>query len=247
MSQPQDPENAAPPPPVNQIPPAPPTTQLGPPRRSCGSRILGFIGWILTIALSVLLALAAAAALLFYFFGIDLATPDQIRRASSDVAALQQEAQALQTEVALLRTAEAERASELSGARERIDELERLAGDLSSQAATAAALGQELNENVALAATIQAEGREGQVLVAVVATVQAGNTDRLDELQRRTDRLVRFLQRLSDIAGDATLDESPVATPTLTPAGTPEPTAEPDINTVTTPTPAGTPEPSATP
>ena len=247
MTQPQDPEYA-PLPPANAVPPIP-TGPLRPPRRSCGSQILGLIGWLLTLALSVLLALAAAAALLYFVFGLNLATPGELRQASADVAAVRGQAEALQTEVALLRTAEAERAGELAGARERIDELERQAGelaaqtdDLAGQASAVAALGQELDENIALAATIQAEGREDQVLVAVVATLQADNAQRLDDIQARTDRLVRFLQRLGDITGDATLDETPATgTPTAEPSSTLQPTPTAARTPATTATPTATP------
>lgn len=243
MTQPHDPEYA---PPASALPPTPPTGPLRPTRPGCGSQILRLVAWLLTLALSVLLALAAGAALLHFVFGLDLTTPAQLRQASGDVAAVRGQAESLQTEVALLRTAEAQRAGELATARERIDELERQAAalaartdDLASQASAVAALGQELDENIALAATIQAEGREDQVLVAVVATLQADNAARLDDIQARTDRLVRFLQRLGDITGDATLDETPAA-------GTPTP-AEPSSTAQPTPAPARSATPTATP
>ncbi|MBX0327742.1 hypothetical protein K2Z83_08640 [Oscillochloris sp. ZM17-4] len=229
MTQPQEPEYAAPGPPPAQ---PQPTARLAPPRRSCMSRAMGFIGWIVTVVLSAALAIAAAAAILFYVFGFNLSTPGQIRQSSADVATIQSESQALQTEVALLRTASAEQVGGVNVARERVDDLEakvaayeQQAAELAGQAATAAALARDLDENIALAATIQAQAREGQVLVSVVATVQADNTGRLSDLQLRTDRIARFLQRLGDLAGDLSSQDGTPA-PAETPAPTETPTAE---------------------
>jgi hypothetical protein len=232
MSQPQDPEYAVPAP-----PPAPATARLSPPRRSCMSRAMSLVGWVITILLSAVLALAAAAGILFYAFGFNLSTPGQIRQASADVAALQGQNQALQTEVALLSTASVDQGSGVNTARERVDDLEakvaayeQQASELAGQAATAAALARDLDENIALAATIQAEARQGQMLAAVVATVQADNTSQLGDLQRRTDRIARFLQRLGDLAGDlSSQDGTPAPTEALTapPTATPAPAATP--------------------
>lgn len=225
------------------------------PRRGCGSQILGLLGWLLTLVLSVALALAAIAAIAYYLFGFSLATPGQIRQASADVSALQTQVATVESEAARLRGAEVESAGALEDALARVDQLEtqvaiyeRQAADLVAQADEAQALALELEENIDLAATIQAEGRDGQVLVAVVATVQAENGVRLNELQQRTERLSRFLQRLGDLAGDAAaLEETPETSLTATPtaAGTPEPssTAATPAATSAQPTPTATPRP----
>ncbi|MEI7644598.1 MAG: hypothetical protein WCJ55_10000 [Chloroflexales bacterium] len=226
MTQPQDPESVAPAPP----PPAQASTRLTPPRRSCMSRVMGLIGWIITILFSAGLAIAAAAAILFYAFGFNLGTPGQIRQSSADVVALQGQSESLQTEVALLRTAGVTQAGSVSSARERVDALEskvaayaQQAADLAGQSATAAALAKDLNANITLAATIQAEAHQGQILAAVVATVQADNTRKIDDLQRRTDRVARFLQRLGDLAGELAQDGTPAPVATPTAAATPTP------------------------
>ncbi len=246
MTQPSEPPYAPPP------SPSPATNRLTPPaasRRGCGSRILGLLGWLLTLALSAALGIAVLAGIAYFLFGFTLATPNQIRQANADVSALQAQVGALETAVALARTGEAEGARELSSANELLGELEgRLAGveqqaaDLAGQSATAASLAQELGENVALAATIQAEGREGQVLVAVVATVQADNAARIADLQQRNERVTRFLDRLSDLAGDVGGAPAPAASPEQ-PAATPSatPTAAP-----TAPAPTATPTPTPT-
>lgn len=232
MTQPHDPESVAPAP----LPPVPPTTQIVPPRRSCMSRVLGFVGWIITIVLSAGLAIIIAAAILFYSFGFNLSTPSQIRQASADVAALQSQNQALQTEVALLSTTGANQEGSVSSARERVDDLEskvtaysQQAAELAGQSATAAALANDLTTNIALAATIQADARQGQLLAAVVATVQVGNTSKIDDLQRRTDRIARFLQRLGDLAGELSQEA------TLTPAANAAPAATPTAEVTPTP------------
>jgi hypothetical protein len=210
------------------------------------SRIAGFIGWLITILLSVGLAIAAAAAILFYYFGFNLSTPGQIRQSSADVAALQGQNQALQTQVALLSTAGAAQAGSVNTARERVDGLEskvaayeQQAAGLAGQAATAASLANDLNENIALAATIQAEARQGQVLAAVVATVQAGNASKIDDLQRRTDRIARFLQRIGDLSSELSAQDGTPGTPLPTASAPPASTSTP--TSVLTPTPTPTP------
>lgn len=232
MAQPQDNIPPSPPPQV-----APPTNRLPPaPRqRSCVGQLFGLVGWLLTLLLSAALALAAAAALLYFYFGFTLATPGQIRQASSDIDTLRQQNQALQTEVAQLSSTDAEQSSAAGTDRERIDELESLvanyeqqAAEMAGQAATAAALAQDLEENIALAATIQAEGRENKVLMSVIATVQVDNSSRLSELQRRTDRIARFLQRLGDLSADIAAEETMTPTATTAAIGaTPVATATP--------------------
>jgi len=254
MTQPSAPPTlppSGPSPATNRLPPAP----SAPARRGCGSQMLAFVGWVLTLTLSVALALAAAAAVAYFLFGFTLATPNQIRQTSTDLSALQTQVATVESEAARLRSGESESAGTLNDALSRIDELERQvaayeqqAVALASQAGTAVALSAELEENIALAATIQAEGREGQVLMAVVATVQTDNAGRLAELQQRTERISRFLQRLGDLAGDAAaFDGTPLPETTTTPVGTPElsatPMAAPEASATALPTATATPRP----
>jgi septal ring factor EnvC (AmiA/AmiB activator) len=218
--------------PRRSTPPTAPTP-APPPQRGCAGRMLGLLGWVLTVLFSAALAIAAAAALLYFIFGFTLNTPNQLRQSTVDVAALSQENTTLRSEVAQLQTAIVGQSADgdavqaqIATLEAQITSFEAQASALANQAATAAALAGDLNENIALAATIQAEGRENQVLVSVIATVQADNTTRLGDLQRRTDRIARFLQRLGDLAEDAALDsDGPLPTPT--PLSTPTITAEP--------------------
>jgi len=138
-----------------------------------------------------------------------------------------------------LQTTQAQLVGELGSARERIDELEVQASELAvvattqaSYAATAVALGRSLQTAVAKNGALQDQFREGQVLVAVVATVQATQNERIREVERRSERLIRFLNRLSDIAGDTADD---VASPTPT-SITPIPPT-PTMTAQATPTP----------
>ncbi len=224
MTQPQDPEYAPPAPP----PPAQSPSQPAPPQHSCISRIMSVARWIITTILSAGLAIIVVAAILFYSFGLNLGTPGQIRQSSADVVALQSQNQVLQTEVALLSATGAAQESSVSSARERVGELEtkvaaydQQTAKLAGHIATAAALANDLHENIALAATIQAEARQGQMLAAVVATVQVGNANTIDDLQRRTDRIARFLQRMGDLAGEISQDATPTPAANATPIATP--------------------------
>ncbi|WP_298400761.1 hypothetical protein [uncultured Chloroflexus sp.] len=229
----------------NEAPVSPPPAPPAPRPRSCVSRIIGVIGWFLTVIIAAGLALAVAGGILV-LLGVDLATPQQIRQASVDVQRLQAASTAQADTVAQLQTVQAQASIDLGNARERIDDLEAQAGRLvaaataqAGQAATAVALGQALQTAVAEAAALQDQLREGQVVVAVVATVQAEQNARLREIERRSERLTRFLDRLSDIAAD-TVDDVGLPTPTATPPATPSPlTATPTATSVppVTPTP----------
>ncbi len=224
----------------NQVPPAV-TQSLTPPvsqPRSCLRQIAGFIGWLFTLAIAVALTLVVAGGLL-YWLGVDLTTPQQIRQVSIDVQTLQALATDQATGIHQLQTTQAQLIGELGNARERIDELEAQANELAvvattqaGNAATAVALGHTLQTAVAETGALQDQFREGQVLVAVVATVQAAQNEQIREIERRSERLIRFLNRLSDIAGD-TADDIAVPTPTSIIPITPTPT----IPVQVTPTP----------
>lgn len=227
----------------NKAPVAPPPASPAPRPRSCASRIIGLIGWLLTVIVAAGLALAVAGGILV-LLGVDLATPQQIRQTSVEVQRLQAAATTQADTVAQLQTAQAQASIELGNARERIDDLEAQAGRLAAaataqagQAATAVALGQALQTAVAEAAALQDQLREGQVVVAVVATIQTEQNERIREIERRSERLTRFLDRLSDIAAD-TVDDVGLPTPTATPSATPAPlTATPNATPVPPPTP----------
>lgn len=231
MTQPEPNQN-----PLPQVPAraAPPPTQS----RSCLSRLIGFIGWLFTIAIAVGLALVVAGGIL-YWVGVDLTTPQQIREANAGVQTLQALTTSQAVTIDQLQTAQAQTLSDLNGARERIDELEGQADALATaataqvgQAATAVALGRALQTAVAEAVVLQDQLAEERVLVAVVATVQVQQNERIREVELRSERLIRFLNRLSDIVGDTTEDVT-TPTPLATPLASPTPTSTVQV----TPTP----------
>jgi hypothetical protein len=98
--------------------------------------------------------------------------------------------------------------------------------------------------------------RTSRDAVAVFATSEAGRAALLTELNRRSERVERFLQRLSDISQDTALDLQsitptlvlPVATlvlptptptlmiPTSTPLATSTPNPSPTVKVTATPT-----------
>lgn len=230
----------------NEPPVAPLPVPSAPRSRSCAGRIVSFVGWLFTLILAAGLALVAAGGILL-LLGVDLTTPQQIRQASSEVQRLQAAATAQADAIVRLQTAQAQASIDLNNAREQIDELEAQTGQLAaaataqvSQAATAVALGRALQTAVAEAAMLQDQLREGQVAVAVVATIQAEQNERIRDIERRSERLTRFLDRLSDIAAD-TVDDVGLPTPTAPPAAT---SALPAATPTATPAPSGTSTPT---
>lgn len=226
--------------------PVSPPAPVAPPRRTCISRLGGAVVWLLSLALTVALALVAAGATAYYLFGYSWDTPAQIAQSRRDLEALRQENGVLQTQVALAQTETAQQAGRTGAQGEQLDELR---GDLEAmqrEAAELAALSNTLRENVAQAATIQAEARESRATVAAFATVQANSAAQIADLERRTERISRFLQRLGDIASDTAFDLGNGATPTplaltppavSTPTPEPTPTAAPELSPTPTPVP----------
>jgi hypothetical protein len=151
----------------------------------------------------VALALAAGGALALYLFSYTPELPAQLGGTRADVQQLQQQNALLQTQVAELVVRD-------SASRELLQELEQELGSLGN-------LGEQMRENAVLASTIQAEARDSRTAVALYATAQAGREAQIDELQQRTDRVIRFLARLSDISGDAAIDLGEQGTETQPP------------------------------
>lgn len=212
-------------------PPAPPPVAMPPrQRRSCAARIGAFFSWLLTLVLAVGLALVAGGAVAYWLFGYRADTPARLAEARGELVMLREENSMLQTQVALAQT-------EVAGARTRAANNAEQLDELNNDLETMAALATSLRENVAQAATVQAQARDSQAAVAAFATVQAASLNQIDELDRRTERIARFLERLSDIAGDTVLDldgsaagQTPTVTATVTPTAPPAtgtPTATP--------------------
>ncbi len=153
----------------------------------------------------------------------------------------------MQTQVA-----ELERRSSTS--REQID-------SITNQLAELGDIRAQIIQNDMRNATVIAEARESRDAVRLYATAEASRAALLNDLQRRSERLERFLQRLSDISSDAALDlnntpadptvtvTSPAITATIAPTELiPSTTATPTARATTTATAAAaTSSPTATP
>ncbi|MGQ9829430.1 MAG: hypothetical protein ACUVSY_13160 [Roseiflexus sp.] len=192
--------------------------------------------FVILITTSITLLVTGAALL---WLGFTPATPVEIDAARMQVATLEahnatmvSRADALATEVADLARRAGNDRETLSDIRLVIDDVRTLREQVREQ----------LTAVVAQNATLVADARAGRDQVAAFATAEAGRAVLLQELDRRSQRIERFLQRLSDIAGDAALDlqrPSPVA-PAIAP------TATVLVDVVVTPTLTATPIPEVT-
>jgi hypothetical protein len=184
---------------------------------------------LLVVLMSTTLALLAMLALAFRL-GYDPGTPARLNAAEEALATANARARVLETEVAALNARNVAAEVALDALDAQIARLEAQSGDFARSADAMA--------------TAMEEAREIQVQVAVFATAEAGRVELLADLERRSERVERFLQRLSDIAADTSLD---LSTPTLD-ATAPAPTATAPAPTATEiPTPTRQPGPTLTP
>jgi hypothetical protein len=218
-------------------------TDAAPRRGSCLGR---FISALLVIVITTLIAVAAGAAgLIALGFTPDM--PTQL----ADTRARLATAEAQNADV---RAQSAPMQTQLADVARRSDANREALGELQQQKAQLDSLRADLEEAARQNATVVAEARNSRDAVALFATAEAGRIVLLDELKRRSDRIERFLQRLSDISDDAALDLGVGASPTafdqptvqLTPTGTPTP-AEPTDTSTQIPTAEATNSPTAAP
>lgn len=232
--------SATPPP-----PPAPPEQ----PRRGCWGQTAGALGWLFTVLFTVVLAIVAAGALAYYGLGYSWTTPTDLANARDELVAVQERNATLEARLVELQDQTDDLAGRVSSGAEAINELLPQVQALQVQATDISRLGGDLRENMAMAATIQADSRDNQAAVEALATVQANTSEQVDELSESTDRLVRFLERLSNIAEDTAGSINPSNTPTatLTPTATPTATLTPTATPTATSTEEaeGTPQPTA--
>jgi hypothetical protein len=182
--------------------------------------------------------------------------PNQLNDARARLATAEAQNADLRSQSGPMQTQLAELARRADANREAL-------GELQLQKDALDGLRADLEEAARQNATVVAEVRTSRDAVALFATAEAGRVVLLDELKRRSDRIERFLQRLSDISDDAALDlgasapptgpdpsavqPAPTVTPTLAePTDTPTqiPTAE--VTDTPTAAPTGTRRPSAT-
>jgi hypothetical protein len=219
------------------------------------------ISALLVIVITTLIALAAGAAGLFAL-GFAPDTPLQLAEARTRLATVEAQNVELRAQSSLMQTQLADLARRADANREAL-------GELQQQKAALDSLRGDLEEAARQNATVVAEARTSRDAVALFATAEAGRVALLDELKRRSDRIERFLQRLSDISDDAALDlgagtsppaiglptapPEPADTPTpVEPTDTPtqiptiEATAAPTIAPTAARRPAATPRPAPT-
>jgi hypothetical protein len=200
----------------------------------------GFFRGLLLILLSALLGIVGAGALAFYLFGYRPETPTQagqVAQLQGDLTTLQQQNVLLQTQVAVLNGRSASNT-------EQSQDLDTRLGELRSEVEALSTLSDQMREYAAAAATVQVEARDSRTAVALNSSLQATRFAQLDLLNQRTERLGRFLDRLSDISGDAAADVGAQGL-TTTPGAAPSSTTPTDISLVSaTPTSAGLATPS---
>jgi cell division protein FtsL len=226
---------AAEPTPVESRAPPPAPRQRG----GCVSR---FLSALLVVLITTFLSSLVAVVLVYVYF-VDPAqqavadTRERIATSQALSADLRSQNNTLQTQVADL--------TRQTGAnREAL-------GELQQQKATLDQLRTEFAAGASQNATVVVEARTSRDSIALFATAEAGRAALLDELERRSDRIERFLQRLSDISADTALDLEAgtprAAQPTTSPTGAtatpaPTPSATPTLLPTAAPTNTTTPE-----
>jgi hypothetical protein len=205
--------------------------------RGRGSCLGRFFSAVLVILITTFLALLAGASALIWF-GYTPDTPRQLGEAQILLATVQAQSVALQAQNSALQTDVAVQAQRYGTDHEMLGEINN---QLANIADLRNALREERQQSASQNATLVAEARDSRNAVAIFATVEAGRAVLLAELDRRSARVERFLQRLSDISSDTALDLE------ATPAPVP-PTFPPDQTTISelSPTPLPTSVPTDT-
>ncbi len=231
--------------------PTPPAKQRG----GCFGRMLSAL-----LVILITTALSLAGTLFGYIYLLQ--TPNQINSLRDRIATAETLNAELRAENSLMQTQVSNIARLSDVNRETIDELQQ-------QQLALDTLRAELEAAARQNATVVAEARDSRDMVMLFATTEAGRAELITTLRMRSERIERFLSRLSDIAEDTALDlqegsplpstPTPTAQPTPTPTAeepsesideelTEEPTEEPtDTATSPTPRPTTTPRASATP
>jgi hypothetical protein len=190
---------------------------------------------LLVIVITTFIALAAVALGALYL-GFTPRSAADLAAAQDRIAQLESSNQQLQAQNSAAQTQIVQVMSQAGSDRETLD-------DLASQVQSFTEMRQAVETQIAAdgreRATLVVQMRDSRESVLAFATAEAGRVQMLEELRRRSERVERFLQRLSDISGDAALD---VAGGTATPAD-----AGPGATPPPTPTPTPTPAPEESP
>jgi hypothetical protein len=172
-----------------------------------------FFAAILVIVITTFLVLVTVAITLLYA-GYTPDTPRQLDLAQAQLATLQAQSVALQAQNSAVQT-------EVASQGQRSDTDHETLGELKAQLANLAELRsqlrQEREQSASQNATLVAEARASRDAVALFATAEADRAALLADLDRRSARVERFLQRLSDISSDTALDLGAATEPALLP------------------------------
>ncbi len=206
-----------------QIPAQPENGSSSPASVPATRRRGGFLGRffsaILVILITTFLALLAGASALIAF-GYTPDTPRQLGAAQAQLATVQAQSAALLAQNSALQTEVAAQSQRYGSDHEALGEINNQLANIADLRNT---LRDERQQSASQNATLVAEARDSRNAVAIFATVEAGRAVLLAELDRRSARVERFLQRLSDISSDTALDlgaTQPPVQPTFPPAQT---------------------------
>ncbi|MEP7188142.1 MAG: hypothetical protein ABI901_02995 [Roseiflexaceae bacterium] len=222
------------------IPPAAAAPTRG--RFGCLGR---FFSALLVIVITTFLALVAGASALLWF-GYTPDTPRQLGAAQAQLATVQAQGDTLHAQNSVLQT---EIAAQAQGYGTDHETLGEIGNQLANIADLRNALRDERQQSASQNATLVAEARDSRNAVAIFATIESDRAVLLADLDRRSARVERFLQRLSDISSDTALDlaatQAPVP-PTSPPAQTTISELSPTPTQVPTSAPTVTSAPTAT-
>ena len=195
-----------------------------------------FFAALLVILITTSLAVAAVVGA-YFWLGFSIDTPAEIAQSQIIIATLQAENSVLQTQNNVMQTQIVDLDENETADQGTLDELEQQLVELSDMR-NQLAEGQEEN------ATALAEIQETRDDLVLMATTEADRDVLLDELTRRSARIERFLQRLSDLSGDTAADLSADSTATLSVTATltvTQTTTPDDTDSTATPFPTFTP------
>ena len=227
------------------------------PARGRGGCLGRFLSAILVVLITTFLALLAGASALIWF-GYTPDTPRQLGAAQAQIATVQAQSDALHAQNSALQTEVAAQTQRYNADHEALGEINNQLANIADLRTT---LRDERQQSASQNATLVAEARDSRNAVAIFATIEAGRAVLLADLDRRSARVERFLQRLSDISSDTALDLGATPAPLpptfppaqttiseLSPTPAPAPTSAPTTTIVPTATSAATepPRPSAT-
>ncbi len=128
-----------------------------------------------------------------------LETPNQLADLRGRAATAEVQSAGLRAENSTMQT-------QVAGLARLTDSNRETLGELQQQKEALDSLRAELETAARQNATVVAEARSSRDAIALFATVEADRAELISDLKQRSDRIERFLTRLSDISEDAALD-----------------------------------------